>query len=181
MTDSRYTIANVAPEVAVNIAYGRSRRETSWRNRETLWADFVARLAEPHRTHETLTEYTGYTKARQDEIKDVGGFVGGVINGGRRKKGSVMSRQILTLDIDSAKDLSIIDDYAVSYGYAAVVYSTHKHTPEKPRLRLCALLDRPAFADEYEAIGRRIAETMGIDAFDPTTFEPSRLDRKSVV
>ena len=175
MVNAQYSISNVAPEEAVNIAFGRSRRETSWRNREILWADFVARLAEPHYTHETMVEYVGYPKARQNEIKDVGGFVGGIVSGGRRKNGSITNRQILTLDIDNAKDLSIIDDYAVIYGCAAVVYSTHKHSPEMPRLRLCILLDKPVFADAYEAIGRRIASTLGIDAFDPTTFEPARL------
>jgi len=175
MASPQYIITNVAPDEAVTIAYGKSRREIHWQNRETLWADFVARLAAPHYTHETMAEFSKMPRVRQDEIKDVGGFVGGIVSGGRRKNGSIMSRQILTLDIDSVKDMSVVEDYALQYGCAAVVYSTHKHTPDKPRLRLCVLLDRPVFADEYEAIGRRVADTLGMDAFDPTTFEPSRL------
>ena len=40
-------------------------------------------------------------KAKRDDIKDVGGFVGGTLKGGRRKAEAIAQRRLLTLDIDS--------------------------------------------------------------------------------
>ena len=56
-----------------------------------------------------------------------------------------------------------------------MIYSTHKHTPEKPRLRLIIPLSRTVTADEYQAVSRRIAKEIGIELFDDTTYEPNRL------
>jgi len=55
------------------------------------------------------------------------------------------------------------------------VYSTRKHSPAGPRLRILLPLDRTASADEYEPLARKMAEYIGIDLCDPTTFEVSRL------
>jgi len=157
-----------------DIATGRNRKETSWRNREMFWSDFVQKLRETHRTAETHAEYITAKKNRQDEIKDIGGFVGGFITGGRRKSGSVLHRQLLTLDVDFCNQ-TFWEDFTLIYGCAAVVYSTHKHSPESPRLRLVIPLDRPVRPDEYEAIGRKVAGMLNIELFDPTTFQPERL------
>jgi putative DNA primase/helicase len=158
----------------LDIALGRSRKEVNWKNREMLWSELVLKLSTTHRTAETHSEYLASKKPRQDEIKDIGGFVGGYLSGGRRKAGSVIHRQLVTLDIDFAQN-GIWDDFTMLYGCAAVVYSTHKHSPEAQRLRLVIPLDRPVTQDEYMAIARRIAGVLGIDNFDHTTFEPSRL------
>ena len=55
------------------------------------------------------------------------------------------------------------------------VYSTRKHQPAAPRLRVLFPLDRTVTADEYEPIARKAAEYIGLEYADPTTFEPSRL------
>ncbi len=41
-------------------------------------------------------------KTQQDAIKDIGGFVGGHLKEGRRKKNHVLCRSMLTLDMDDA-------------------------------------------------------------------------------
>lgn len=158
----------------IEIATGRSRKETSWKNKEMLWSDLVTKLSSTHRTAETHSEYMAAKKARQDEIKDIGGFVGGYINGGRRKTGNIARRQLVTLDLDFAQQ-GVWDNFLLMYGNAAAVYSTHKHSNEHPRLRLVLPLDRPVFCDEYIAIGRRIAGNLGIEQFDNSGFEPQRL------
>jgi hypothetical protein len=61
------------------------------------------------------------------------------------------------------------------YGNAAAIYSTHKHTPEKPRLRLVIPLAREVTPDEYPAVSRRIAHTLGMDKFDDSTYDTARL------
>ena len=158
----------------IDIATGRHRRETSWKNKEWKWSALVNKLSATHRTAETYAEYIGAKKSRQDEIKDVGGFVGGYLTNGKRKSGTVSHRQLITLDIDFA-EIDLWENFTMMYGNAAALYSTHKHSPETPRYRLIIPLDRPVFMDEYEAIARKIASILGIDLFDHTTFQPSRL------
>ena len=60
-------------------------------------------------------------------------------------------------------------------GCAYAVYSTRKHEEAKPRLRVLVPLNRTVAADEYEPIARKLAEILGIELCDPTTFEASRL------
>lgn len=158
----------------LDIAIGRSRKEIRWKNQQIFWSDFLERISETHLTTETLAEYNLAKKPRQDEIKDVGGFVGAYLTGGRRKNGMVAHRQLVTLDLDFAPD-GFWEDLTLVESFACAMYSTHKHSPSSPRLRLIIPLDRPVSADEYEAIARRIAGDIGIDYFDPTTFEPARL------
>lgn len=158
----------------LDIALGRHRKEKSWKNREMQWSDLVVKLSTTHRTAESHAEYLASKKPRQDEIKDIGGFVGGYLTGGRRKAGNVSHRQLVTLDIDFAT-MDLWDAFCLSFGNAAVIYSTHKHASDSPRLRLILPLDRAVAADEYMAISRKIAGILGINKFDHTTFQPERL------
>ena len=166
--------AKEAEDRLITVATGKSRKETAWKNREMLWSVFAGRLRETRRTEETQAEYMRLSKARQDEIKDVGGFVGGTLAGGRRRAGSVISRDLVTLDMDTAEP-GFWELFTLCYRVNAVLYSTHRHTAEKPRLRLVIPLDRPVAAAEYEAVSRRIAGNLGIEQFDDTTFSPERL------
>ena len=161
-------------DITLRISTGSSRKELSWKLVELPYSGLLTRLGTTTRTPETYAEYMKCSKDHQDEIKDVGGFVGGVLRGGRRKGDAVVERGVVTLDVDFAtpgfwEDLKLLQTFAVA------VYSTHKHTPEKPRLRLVIPLRRPATPDEYKAVSRRIAADFGIDCFDDTTYDPARL------
>lgn len=161
---------------SITIAVGPSRKSVQWQNREMLWSDLVKRLAIPERTQESTAEYEHMKKASRDEIKDVGGFVGGMLKGGRRKAEAIRTRRLLTLDLDSVKPS---DDpwtiVSIVLGCAAVMYSTHSHSPEHPRLRIVIPLSRNVTPDEYAAIARKVASDIGIDMCDDTTYEPHRL------
>ena len=158
----------------LQIATGNSRMEKRWNNVEMELDEFINRISHTIRTAETVEQYMKMTKAKQDAIKDVGGFVGGRLKGGRRKKDCVEFRIIITLDIDHAVP-GVIEQIEMLYNYRCFIYSTHKHTPENPRLRLVIILSRPVSPDEYVAIARKVAEDIGIEMFDDTTYEPSRL------
>lgn len=158
------------------ISTGRSRFETSWKNKTMSWAALLNKLSRSTETTETHAEYMKMSKEQQDKIKDIGGFVGGHLRDGRRKTGYVTARQLLTLDLDFPPAEfwdNIIDNLEIDNALA--VYSTHKHTKAKPRYRLIMPLDREVTPDEYEAIARKIAEKIGIDYFDDSTFQPTRL------
>lgn len=163
---------NVQNDKALDIALGNSRKTKTWKNKTIRWSELLDRLSTATRTPETMAEYKAMTRDQQSQIKDVGGFVGGYCNNGSRS--DIRFRSILCLDADFA-DGDLWPDWELLYGNAAAIYSTHKHTPEKPRYRLVVPLSRNVDSDEYQAVGRRIAATLGIDKFDDTSYQPQRM------
>ena len=159
---------------ALWISTGRSRFDQKWKNKQIMWSQLLKKLETPVRTPETYAEYTAAAKADQDRIKDVGGFVGGTLKDGKRRGNTVTGRTILSFDLDFAP-ASFYQDYGLLADYASACYSTHKHRPSAPRYRLLVPLRRTVTADEYEAVARMVASDIGMDYFDPTTFQPSRL------
>lgn len=158
----------------MKIAYGNSRMEKRWKNHEISWDDFCKRVSTTQTTTETVEEYRKMTKPQQDAVKDVGGFVGGHLRGGRRKTGTVLCRSMLTLDMDHGTP-DILDELSLFNSHELCVYSTHKHTPEAPRLRLIFPLKRDVSEEEYPALARKVAQEIGMDLFDDTTYQPHRL------
>lgn len=161
----------------ITISVGAGRRAASWQPQTLSISEMYERLRTPARGTETQAEYFAMAKGQQDELKDVGGFVAGTLSGPRRKAGAVTGRDVLTLDLDSIPGggtgdvLRRVD--ALGCGYC--VYSTRKHHPAAPRLRVLFPLDRTCTADEYEPCARRMAGWVGMELADPTTFEASRL------
>ncbi len=158
----------------IQIATGNSRMEKRWNNVEMELDEFINRISHTIRTAETVEQYAKMTKAKQDAIKDVGGFVMGKLKGGRRKKDCVEFRSALTLDMDHAAP-DIPEQVEMFFDFRCLIYSTHKHTAESPRLRLIIPLSRNVSPDEYVAVARKVAEDIGIEMFDDTTYEPGRL------
>lgn len=159
------------------IAVGKSKTETKWKNVQMSYDSLLEKLKVTTRTRETIGEYKKMPKAQRDSIKDVGGFVGGSLKAGRRTAENLANRSLLTLDLDEV-DISVNDlwgSITMLNDFEVVIYSTHSHEPKNPRLRLIIPLDRVVLPDEYEAIGRKIAEEIGIDMFDDTTYQPHRL------
>jgi hypothetical protein len=118
-------------------------------------------------------------KSAQDDLKDVGGFVGGELNGPRRKAANVIGRDVITLDADnlSAGQTDDIISRVRGLGVKADVYTTAKHHPAAPRLRILIYTDRTMTADEYEPCARKTAQIIdpATAMFDPTTFEAARI------
>lgn len=173
-TDRQQSQLKLKHDGPLTIATGRNRKETQWKNREMLWSDLAKRLSSTSYTSETFEEYRKSSKSIQSDIKDVGGFVGGTLKDGRRKTENVVWRQLLTLDADFVKG-DFWTSVEMMFDFACLVYSTHSHTPESPRIRLVIPLARPITPDEYQAVSRRLAADIGIDFFDDTTYEPQRL------
>ncbi len=160
--------------MTITLSVGNSRMEKKWRAVTMELDEFRDRIFATTRTAETVAEYKKMTKAQQDGIKDIGGFVLGTLKGGRRKKETVLTRTGLSLDMDYASP-DVIEQVEMFFSFRCFFYSTHKHIPEKPRLRLIIPLSREVTPDEYMAVARKVAEEIGIEQFDDTTYEPSRL------
>ena len=169
-------MANLKHNRQITIATAPSRKSVKWVNNTLLWSDMLTRLSVPIRSTETIETYMSLPRGEQDRLKDVGGFTGSVRDG-KRKATHITGRDLITLDMDNippgATDeaLKRIDSLNCAY----CVYSTRKHTPAAPRLRIILPLDTTCSPDEYEPIARKLAEYIGIEWCDPTTYEASRL------
>lgn len=158
----------------LSIAYGNSCFAKMWVNKTITWDDLCSRLSVTVRTTESAEEYPKLKKADRDKVKDKGGFVGGQLKDNRRKIETVVSRSMLTMDVDRA-DEGFIERFYKACTYAAALYTTHGHIPEMPRVRIIMPFTRDANIDEYAAIARYYAAEWGIDQFDECSYRPNQL------
>ena len=161
----------------ITLTVGNSRKSINWQPQTLMLSEFYEKLRIPSRSTETLQEYLNLKKSEQDDKKDIGGFVAGSLSGTRRKAGAVTGRDLITLDFDNIPPGGTDDVLrrVEGLGCGYCIYSTRKHSPAAPRLRILIPFDRPATADEYEPSVRYIANLIGMEFADPTTFEASRL------
>jgi predicted P-loop ATPase len=148
--------------------------DKKWKNKDMSWDDFKQKCSQTIRTTETVAEYRKMSKPAQDNAKDVGGFVGGALKQGKRKNGFVDGRSMLTLDLDHAVP-EVWDAVTMLFDFKCLMYSTHKHTPEAPRVRLIIPLSREVSAEEYAPVSRMVAKDIGMEMVDDTCHEAARL------
>ncbi|MGL5348689.1 MAG: VapE domain-containing protein, partial [Peptostreptococcaceae bacterium] len=158
----------------INIAVCKNRKDKTYENLQIEFKQLVTMLSKTTRTNETYEEYLNLPKEIQDNIKDVGGFVGGYLIDGKRTKATVKYRNLLTLDVDHGVK-GFMDFLEMCEYFESVVYTTHKHHKDRERVRLVIPLNRNVDNLEYQALGRKIASMMGIDNFDDSTYDPTRL------
>ena len=131
----------------LGISYGTSCYARMWTNDTISFEALADRLRDPIRTPETVEEYRKLKGDAKQKAKDKGGFVGEILKDSKRSGASVLSRSMLTLDADKATR-SFIDSFESSFPNSAILYSTHSHTPESPRVRIVVPLSRDVTAEE---------------------------------
>lgn len=156
------------------IAYGSNRHAKIWTNKTITYEGLKERLNVTIRTPESAEEYAKFSKAQKDAAKDHGGFVAGTLRGGRRKIDTVESRSMIALDGDRINEefLECFEDQAP---YTCLLYSTHSHTKDHPRVRVVFPLTRDITPEEFVAVSRYLAHTLGIDYFDECSYLPNQL------
>lgn len=142
--------------------------------KHTTWDDLVERLSHPETTDESLDEYFEMTNEKRTEIKDVGGYVAGEFEGGRRNKNLLKGRYVLTIDADDATDHDVAD-YQAMEDYVFFAHTTHTSTAEHPRLRWLFPLTRSVTASEYKRLVGIAKMWVGAETIDETTDQPERL------
>lgn len=168
-------VVDIDNDAELQIATASRRDASKWRNQTIMLSEFLGKLQEPQRTAETVEQFHRMAKGEQDQIKDVGGFVGGMLKGGSRAKSAVANRSLLTLDGDFAGKDFIEKARQQLSDCAWFIYSTHKHAGQRPRYRLVVPLSAPCSVEQYEPAMRAIAEKVGIDRFDDTTYDINRM------
>jgi putative DNA primase/helicase len=159
----------------LNIATGASVSSNRVKNQRLTWAAIVEKCGAPTKTRETIKEYLAMPRETQDRIKDVGYFVPAHYEGNVRKKEHLGLKDLGTLDYDHAGPNFLEEIKETFDGYEFVLYTTHKHTADKPRFRIVFLFSRPVDDAEYQAVMRKVAAMGDIDDTDDTTFQPSRV------
>ena len=161
----------------ITITTAGSSKSLTWLPERTTWAGFAQRLQTPVRGTETYEQYIRMNKPEQDKRKDIGGYVGGTFLGERRKKAEVSGRDLITLDLDALPSDGVrqVTSKLDALGCAWAIYSTRKHQPAKPRIRVIIPLLATVTGEEYEPIARRLAEQINLLWCDPTTFQSERM------
>ncbi len=153
----------------------KNRLSPDGKTKHTTWSDFVERLSHPVITDESLDEYAAMTNEQKTNIKDVGGYVAGEFENGKRKKDFLKNRYVLTIDADDATPDDIDDYQFYDEPWLYCVHSTHTSTEKNPRLRWLFLLSRPVEAGEYRRLIKYVSQFVGANTLDETTDQPERL------
>lgn len=161
-------------DTIIEIAMAFTAQARSWKNKKISWGDFLNKLRTPVVRDITFKDFKALAKKDAARIKDVGGYVGGYLRGGKRSPSNVSYRQLLTLDIDFATP-DFWEAFNFVYDCEAVLHGTMSSAPDAPRYRLIIPLSRECSAEEYAALSRKVAGSVGMDFFDNTTFEVNRL------
>lgn len=169
---------NITHERELNISVGTNRKATTWKQQRMSIKALFEKLSKPVKSNETFAEYKAMPKAKQDELKDVGGYMCGSLKDGRRKASNLISRSCITLDADNVKkDLNTLVEALKNQNICFAIHSTRKHTPTSARVRIVIPLNRDVTADEYNAVARALACMVNPDMtyYDATTFDVVRL------
>ena len=160
--------------MTIEITTFKNRKARCGTVTQLTWEDLVARLKKPVVTEESIAEYREMTNEQRTEIKDVGGFVGGYLEKGIRKKNALKNRTVITIDADNAKP-DTVDQFLCFNDTVFFCHTTHTSTEESPRLRWVFPLRRPVTPEEYGVVARELAALVGADTIDETTDQPERL------
>lgn len=143
-----------------SVAFTFCRNFAQAETKSATWPVFVASVA---RSVQYPTKAASVARAA---------IVGGVREDEARGRASnVKTRTVLTLDFDDLLGITLSDiefqlEFALA-GNAYVAYSTFRHTPEAPRIRVFVPLSRPVGPVEYAALVDRIADDLGLGDPDP--------------
>lgn len=116
----------------------------------TLWRSF----SRGRRTQYTWRDFIDTFVAQPEVVRDkrkVAGFSLAAFDGNRRSLPRVEQVHALILDFDEG-DTTVRQAARLLPETKSIIYTTFRHTPEHPKLRVIFPFDRPVDADEYARI-----------------------------
>ena len=156
-----------------------SRKDIVLREKDIMPQDLYMQLYQSRELPYTLAEFLRLPADHQNELKDTGGFIAGTLNGGRRRSSTVMSRSAITLDADSipCDMFETLLNRVTGLGVQYCIYSTAKHSPAAPRVRVVIPFTRDVPADEYPFFARTVCQRLQPEMswFDPVSAKPEQL------
>ena len=115
------------------------------------------------------------TTHKQSDNKTGAWFLGGSVKGTKRSDSEMVSRSVLTYDIDnSGMTLGAIQyELIMNLDCAWLAYSTFSHTDDNPKVRVVIPLSKEISPSQYKALSIKVAEEIGIPV-DSASFVPSQ-------
>lgn len=159
----------------MDISIAKNRFDTILENVSVNLKELKDLLLKSKETFETHAEYMKFDKKKKDEIKDVGGFIGGKTDGMGKSYENIINRSLGVLDLDENVPKDIVEKVKSKYNFKFFIYSTHKSTIDAPRIRIVVPFIEAILPSQYEAIMRYLASLIGIDMVDPKSFLPTQL------
>ena len=165
----------------VRIARGRGNNLGKAKNQVMSWKRFCALFDSPPRTNERQKAYFKLPKTEQDKLKSSDGwYLGGPIQGKRRRKNAIKERDIITIDIDecSPELFELIRSGVLKISnYEFKAHTTRKHTAKNPRVRINVLCATPVDRDKYDAVSRILGHMIdqSMDAVDDVSFRVAQM------
>jgi P4 family phage/plasmid primase-like protien len=160
------------------ITTGKTVRGGAVETKMAEWPVLVRKLRKFHTADITMADYKQLDVNAKGELKDsFGFFIGGHFRNKTRKKGDLIGKTLLTLDLDYLDPWDVegaLDTYK-ELGYAYVAHTTMSHTDDAPKLRIVFPLTRDVELDEYEALARWVADEFDINAVDKVSYRPAQL------
>ena len=162
----------------LTVTWARTRMAKAAYRREFSWPLLCARLSKVARTAETYSQYMAMPVSQQLALKDAGWWNGSTFADDRRSNATWQSSDLLLLDLDhmsAAGMKALLATLQMVLPWTWCLHSTRKHNAHAPRLRLAMPFAKPVTdPDAYCAVGRHVASLLGIDQFDPTSFQHAR-------
>jgi putative DNA primase/helicase len=145
------------------------RDSRHWKNGVVTWGEVLDWMATP------------------DDVKEAGNYVMGTLRPTpvqhnpedptcqrlHRNKGAIVTRSMLTLDLDTPGP-GLPEALELVLGHAALLHTTYSSTEDAPRYRLIIPLDREVQPDEYVAAAGAVMQALGTHHFDPGSQQPER-------
>ena len=149
----------------IKITYCRNFAEAE--TREVDWDTFAR----------SLSKYQVF--ASKDASARRAAFIGGIRadEDKGRADGNIVLRTVATVDYD-ALDCSVEDvefSLTMRLDCAFVAYSTFRHTPERPRVRVCVPLSRGVTEAEHRVVVEWIISTLALGAADNCSYRMCQL------
>lgn len=115
------------------------------------------------------------TTHKQSDNKTGAWFVGGSVRGTKRSDSEMISRSVLTYDIDnSGMTLAAIQyELIMALDCAWLAYSTFSHTDENPKVRVVIPLSKEVSPSQYRSLSIKVAEELGVPV-DPASHVPAQ-------
>jgi hypothetical protein len=102
-------------------------------------------------------------------------FVGGYFNGHERREANMVSRTVLTFDVDAPT--MPLDEMELALemhlGCGLVAYSTYNHTADEPRIRIVIPLSRAVTPAEHGPLAKAVGDELGIP-LDACSFKANQ-------
>lgn len=163
--------------IKYDISVARSFNSKSWKLKTVSWDELLKQFQNVKRTDEELADYFRLPSDEKTKIKNsAGAFVGGRLDGTVRSNTTLQSRDLLTLDIDTATPEQADEFKQIASAYKGCTYTTHSHTPRSPRFRFVAPFLRSVSPSEYVAICEYLIEAVfEADYIDLCSTRPAQL------